>query len=346
MLEKTDPATHAAGTAAETGRTAEPVLVRAEWGELKECVYGGYSEFVFPKFLQDADVRPSGAFRQFWYDNQERDVKDADPDYFARWSAQIEAAVRLLESSGVTVHLPEPMSPANMAFPRGENHGVLTGWLRDPFVTIANNVIELAPRSLFHRRQRFPIRHILAATMERGARYFAQPDSGADDDNDGKPGWGYLEGGDIFVLGSKILIGHSGNASNPEGGRWLQHMLGPDFSVEMVRIDRSFAHLDCVLMTPREGVAALCREAMLDGVPDYLRDWDIIDVQFETAKVYLGCNNLVLNDKTVIMPHGEPHDPLAGALKRRRFEVIRLPYDAVYCVGGSFRCAHQPLIRV
>ena len=331
---------------AKQGTGQAPVYVRAEWGELKECVYGGYTEFVFPKFLQDADVRPSGEFRQFWYDNQERDVREADAEYYARWSRQVEGAVRFLEGQGVTVHLPEPMSEANMRFPRGENHGVLTGWLRDPFVTIANNVIELAPRSLFHRRQRFPIRHILAATMDRGARYFAQPDSGADDDNDGKPGWGYLEGGDIFVLGNKILIGQSGNASNVEGGRWLQHMLGPDFDVEMVPIARDFAHLDCVLMTPREGVAAICTAAMLNGVPDYLKDWDLIDIPFENAKVYLGCNNLVLNDQTVILPEGEPHDRLAGELKARKFEVIRLPYDAVYCVGGSFRCAHQPLIRL
>ena len=164
---------------------AAPVYVRCEWGELKECVYGGYDQFVFPKFLQDADVRPSGAFRQFWFDHQEEDVASADPDYYARWRAQIKGAVEFLEGSGIKVHLPEPMSEANMSFPRGENHGVLTGWLRDPFVTIGNNVIELAPRSLFHRRQRFAIRSILAATMARGARYFAQPDSGGDDDNEG-----------------------------------------------------------------------------------------------------------------------------------------------------------------
>jgi len=326
--------------------SVQPVFVSAEWGALKECVYGGYTEFVFPAFLQDADVRPSGGFREFWFENQERDVRDADSDFFARWSAQIEGAVRFLEKEGVKVHLPEPMSDRNMKFPRGQNHGVMTGWLRDPFVTIGDNVIELAPRSLFHRRQRFPIRHILASTMERGARYFAQPDSGADDDNDGKPGWGYLEGGDIFVLGKQILIGHSGNASNPEGGRWLQHMLGPDYSVAMVRIDRNFAHLDCVLMTPREGVAAICKAAMLDGVPAYLKDWDLIDIPFENAKVYLGCNNLVLDDRTVILPEGEPHDRLSDELGRRNFETIRLPYDAVYRVGGSFRCAHQPLIRL
>ncbi len=45
-------------------------------------------------------------------------------------------------------------------------------------MTIGNNVIELAPRSFFHRRQRFAIREILAATMDRGARYFASPTAG------------------------------------------------------------------------------------------------------------------------------------------------------------------------
>jgi hypothetical protein len=53
--------------------------------------------------------------------------------------------------------------------------------------------------------------------MERGARYFSQPDCGADDYVDA-PGWGYLEGGDVFVLGRRELVGHSGGCSNPEGG--------------------------------------------------------------------------------------------------------------------------------
>ena len=322
------------------------IFVRAEWGELKECVYGGSNQFVFPKFLQDADVRPSGEFRQFWFEHQEQDVAEADPEYYARWQSQLQGVVKFLQDEGVKTHLPERVSEANMKYPRGENHGVLTGWLRDPFVTIGNNVIELAPRSLFHRRQRFAIRHILAATMDRGARYFAQPDAGADDDNDGKPGWGYLEGGDILVLGKQILIGHSGNCSNPEGARWLQHMLGPDYRIDMVAVDKRFSHLDCVLLTPREGVAVLSLECLPAGVPEAIKDWDLIDIPFEITKVHMGCNNLTLNDQTVVVPSGEPHDYLAGELKKRKFDVIRLPYDAAYCMGGSFRCAHQPLIRL
>ncbi len=321
------------------------VFVRAEWAALKECVYGGSSEYVLPKFLGDSKARAYGDSEQFWIDNQERDVAEADPEYFAQWKSQIDGAVELLRGLGITVQQPIAHTEANMKFPRGENHGAVTGWLRDPFVTIGNNVIELAPRSLFHRRQRFPVRHILAQTMERGARYFAQPDSGADDSMEG-PGWGYLEGGDIFVLGNKILVGHSGNCSNPEGARWLAHALGPDYDVEVVPIDPLYPHLDCVLMTPREGVAVVALEAFADGLPEVIRDWDHIVVTMEEAKRHMACNSLVLDDRTVVVPAEEPHDGVAAALEARKFEVIRLPYGAVYRVGGSFRCAHQPLVRV
>jgi glycine amidinotransferase len=323
-----------------------PIYVSSEWGELKECIYGATTEFVLPKWNAHASIRPVGGFRKLWKENQGRDLKDADPDLFAIWKSQIEGAVRFLEQAGVRVHRGVPISAANRRFPDGENWGSPTGFHRDGFVTIGNNVIELAPRTMFHRRQRFAVRPILVQTMSRGARYFAQPDSGADESVDA-PGWGYLEGGDIFVLGKKILVGHSGHCSNPEGARWLQHMLGAEYDVEIVPIDPShFQHLDCVLSTPREGVAIACKAAFTEGLPACIRDWDIIDVTKEFCNDSLGANSLVLNDRTVVVPAEAEHDGISAELGKRRFEVVRLPYGAVYQIGGSFRCAHQPLVRL
>ena len=323
----------------------QPIYVRSEWATLKECVYGRPDRWVLPIYLGDAKLRAWGQFESFWRANQGRDMAAADPERFRVFRTQIEGAIALLERLGITVHVAGSISEQNRKFPRGEDHGVATGWMRDPFVTIANNVIELAPRSLFHRRQRFAIRPILAKTMGRGARYFAQPDGGADDSMEG-PGWGYLEGGDIFVLDDLILVGHSGGCSNPEGARWLQHALGSDFTVRVVPIDAMFPHLDCVLMLPREGVAVACLEAFPEGLPEPIRDWDVIDVPKPVAKAAMGCNNLVLDDRTVVVPSEEVHDPLVAELKSRRFEVIRIPYSGPCEVGGSFRCAHQPLVRV
>lgn len=320
------------------------IYVESEWADLKECVYGSPDTWVLPVFHSDAKLRAQGEFGDFWKKHQGEDVKDVAPDLFAEFSSQIQGAIDLLEEFGVRVQVAGPISPANRKFPRGEEHGVATAWMRDPFVTIANNVIELAPRSLFHRRQRFAIREILAETMDRGARYFAQPDGGADDERDGK-GWGYLEGGDVFVLGRQILVGHSGGCSNPEGARWLQHVLGPDYTVETVAIDPMFPHLDCVMMTPREGVVFASLDALPEGLPAVMSDWDVVDVPKALAKAHMGCNNLVLNDRTVVVPSEEPLNVIADALSARNFEVIRIPYRAPCMVGGSFRCAHQPLVR-
>ncbi len=320
------------------------IYVESEWATLKECIYGSPDSWVLPKFLSDSKLRAQGEFGQFWERNQGRDVKEANPELFAEFSSQISGAIRFLESLGVRVHVAGEISEQNRKFPRGEDHGVQTAWMRDPFVTIGNNVIELAPRSYFHRRQRFAIREFLGATMERGARYFAQPDGGADEYVDGT-GWGYLEGGDIFVVGRNILVGNSGGCSNPEGAKWLQHMLGSDYKVQTVKIDPMFPHLDCVLMTPREGVAIASLEALPDGLPDFMKDWDVHAVPKAMAKAHMACNNLVLDDKTVVVPSEDALNPIADALKVRKFEVIRIPYRVPCMAGGSFRCAHQPLIR-
>ena len=121
----------------------------------------------------------------------------------------------------------------------------------------------------------------------------------------------------------------------------------PDsYHVEQVNIDNRFSHLDCVLLTPREGVAIACLEEFPYGLPAYLKDWDIIDMLFEITKAHMGCNNLTLNDHSVVIPSGEIHDPLEKQLKARKFEVTRLTYESVYWLGGSFRCVHQPLIRI
>ncbi len=329
----------------KTPTDLDPVYVDTEWAELKECVYGSPDNWVLPVIYDDVKLRAQGEFGAFWVRNGGRDMKEAHPEWFAELSRQVQGAIDFLEGAGVRVQVAGEISPANRKFPRGEDHGVATPWLRDPFVTIGNNVIELAPRSLFHRRQRFAVREILATTMDRGARYFAQPDGGADDELEG-PGWGYLEGGDIFVLGKQILVGHSGGCSNPEGARWLQHMLGPDYTVQTVAIDPAFPHLDCVLMTPREGVAFASLEALPEGLPDFMKDWDVFDIPKALAKSHMSCNNLVLNDRTVVVPAEGALDFVADGLKARKFEVVRLPYRLPCMVGGSFRCAHQPLVRI
>ncbi len=92
-------------------------------------------------------------------------------------------------------------------------------------------------------------------------------------------------------------------------------------------------------------MAIACLEAFVDGLPEPIAGWDVIPVDEQLCNEHLATNHLVLDERTIVVPSEPEHDTIVAELERRRFEVIRLPYGAVYRVGGSFRCAHQPLIR-
>ena len=44
----------------------DPIYVKSEWADLKECVYGSPDAWVLPKFLADARLRAQGEFGKFW----------------------------------------------------------------------------------------------------------------------------------------------------------------------------------------------------------------------------------------------------------------------------------------
>ena len=113
-------------------------------------------------------------------------------------------------------------------------------------------------------------------------------------------GWGpgpFIEGGDVFLLGRDIYVGVSGNATNPAGVRWLQQYLGDGYRVHPIRLTETFLHLDCCLATLRPGLAIVCRDAFVDGLPDFLDGWTLLDVSLEDATERLACNGLVMTSR-------------------------------------------------
>jgi N-dimethylarginine dimethylaminohydrolase len=170
------------------------------------------------------------------------------------------------------------------------------------------------------------------------------PEAPTPEAKDGRWGPGpFIEGGDTFLIGRDIYVGVSGNASNSAGVRWLQQYLGDDYRVHEVKLTKKFLHLDCCLATPREGLAIICKEAFVDGVPSFMKDWQLIELPYVEAKEMLGCNGLILDDKTIMIHTDLPH--LSKALRKAGQEVIETPFDAVYQFAGAFRCWHHPLVR-
>ncbi len=219
-----------------------------------------------------------------------------------------------------------------------DKHLRLTMYPRDEVVVIGNNYIETSLQNPGRRSTRWAIRRTISERLERSdAQIVSMLEPSPSGDG------AFLESGDVFLMGRDILVGRSGNGSNTAGTKWLQRYLGEEYRVHQVPLSSNFLHLDCVLCTPRPGLAMICKDAFVDGIPALLKDWEFIDVTTQDAEEKQGCNNLVVDEKTIMVPAELPH--LSEALTKAGQEVIEIPFGSMIWQGGSFRCWHHPLVR-
>ena len=276
--------------------------------------------------------------------------------------AQVNAVIRLLESRGIIVRQIPPLSQEEQAYLANLDGNVCQLFPRDPIIVIGNRYFELPLLLPYRRRERFAIRHVTQEPLASAnipicsaPEPFPLP---GDPQGISLPtilpfplpseskGFGYsafLEGGDVLVFGKRLLVGLSGNASNIAGVTWLQNQLGPSYSIETVLLSSNFLHLDVALCTPRPGLALVCRNAFLNGLPRFLKGWTLIDVAETDALESLACNALILDKKSLIVTDKPAY--IGDQLEKAGQIVYRMPFDMVTPLGGGFRCWHHPLRR-
>ena len=320
------------------------IQVNTEWGTLKECIYGKDHRFLFPAWTPEFETIVPGDLAEYFKEHGGTFRSESDPEGHAATIRQREAVVDILEGLGVKVHRPAPLTDEQYEyFPRSA--GDHQGWFRDGIFVVGNNYIELCGRRLAVRYDKYVLRPIAETVHDRGGRWLAMPEAPPVPDPCEETQQPFLEGGDLFPLGDgRVLVGTtmSHTASNAAGAEWLQGALGSDYDVRTVRVREDLIHLDCILMTPREGVALLCRDGFVDGLPEWIADWDVIDVSVEEAH-NLGTNHMVVSSDVSIV--ASEHERIALELEKRGIEVIRTPYREIFKFGGSFRCSFHPLVR-
>ena len=272
-------------------------------------------------------------------------LAEAMPEVHESATVQMDHAITLLRNRGVIVHQVAPFQRQEEAYLADLGyHNSQQYFPRDPIVVIGDTLIETAMYCPMRRNERFPIRRTLSERIGHSCVTSIPEPVPLPEDKNGSFGPGpFLEGGDVFVLGSDIYVGNSGNASNREGIQCLRTILGEFYRVHEVRLGKRFLHLDCVLSTPRRGLAVVCRDGFIDGLPFFLKDWELIEVSAKDAEEKLATNLLVLDEKTDLIAAELPE--LGEALTRAGQHVITTPFAAVFMWGGSFRCWHHPIIR-
>jgi N-dimethylarginine dimethylaminohydrolase len=324
--------------------------VTYEWGALKEAIVG-CARMRIPTGLYDfySNYMPSVSIASGKLMSRlcgGKPLSDAMPKLF--WTAveQMDKAIEILQRHGVVVHQVQPFEEAEESFLRDlAMNGGLQQFARDPILVIGNRMIETAMYAPNRRKEKFAIRRTLAERLvQLRADVFSIPEPlpYPEGENGFAPG-AYLEGGDVFVLGKDIYVGVTGNASSPAGIQCLQAILGPEYQVHVVQLSKKFLHLDCVLATPRPGLAIVCREGFVEGLPRFLTGWHLIEVSAVEAETKLATNVLVLDEETTIVATETPS--VARALTEAGQRVITTPFSAVFLFGGAFRCWHHPLIR-
>src|SRR5215468_1409560 len=311
--------------------------VHHEWDKLKEVVVGiapAQDLVVFHEDSQRWLVPPGDEFSR---KHTGRRLVDIDAARAERIERQVEGLAELLAGEGVTVKRPQVLDGAERTFlaPNGEG-GQL--FVRDALIVVADHVIDASLRLRCRQRERFGLRPIVRQVVQyRGARWSSVP-LGSPAGVDGP----FLEGGDVLLNGTEIYVGLSGCASDLAGADWLQALLGASRRVIPVAMRSNVLHLDWVLGLIKPGLLVHCPQQLIDGLPMALRGWDKIEVAAEEAH-RLATQSLVLDEKRIIVE--ADNSRLIEELRRRRLDVIPLPFDGAIDLGGGLRNVHQPLWR-
>jgi len=298
----------------------EVVLAESEFGFSSEAVYDEMGDEAYA-FLDDkyADIEVG---------HYGEDFGDAYPDLQNKWDKEKAGMAETLKDLGIKVIRPRKLTEKEKEDGRISGQGYSNFFVRDPFFTIGKTVIKGSMR-LPHRKHEVDTidEQVKERTAAENVPYLTAK--------------GFLEGGDVLVLGKTIFVGNSGLASDAKGAEWLATTL-PDYKIVPVRLHPNILHLDCALSLVRNDLMIIAPEAFLDGIPEELSSWDRIEVSLSQA-TQLMCNGLPIDEHTYITDKAFAN--LIEELENKGMHVIGLDYEISRMLGGSFRCTTQPFAR-
>lgn len=319
------------------------IFVENEFAPLKKVVLA-QSEFGYPLEPRPEDLRflSKDAVKEN-FENKGKDYSEAFPDLQKQWELERTNLKETLEKYGVQVLRPRKLTDAEKK--AVGNAGYSNFFVRDPFFTVGNHVIESSLRFLHRRNEVFPVRDLfLEEVYPEDCYYLAVPSPEIADPEDTTLGKGpFLEGGDVLVFGKQVFVGNSGLASNRLGIQWLEKLLKPQgYTVEEVKLHPDILHLDCALGFVKEGLMVVCEEAFLDGIPTALKNWERIDVTLHEA-MNLATNGLPVSPEVYITDPDFKH--IGDQIEQYGIKVEYVDFSISRSFGGSFRCSTQPLLR-
>lgn len=145
-------------------------------------------------------------------------------------------------------------------------------------------------------------------------------------------------------------------SGNKEGGKWLQQVLGNDYTVHFLEGVYDGFHLDTTILPLREGLVMLNSERVRENIlPSFLQSWDKIWIESddleETPTTYpqngskwMGMNVFSVDGDNVIM--SGRHKKIHNKLKRFGIEVHPCELPLSFYLMGGHHCTTLDTIRL
>jgi len=337
----------------------DSIYVDSEYGALKEVIvglpYGRSPDLTAPWLQETLKVLPpdeaayARATAGLSWETMIHPVKNkSETELLEEENREL---IRILEGLGVKVVRPKRLTEEYIAQNYGKEilaNGFSQDFPRDNMIVIGNQAIEFNLRTMLRRADISGFKGILAAKFKTGGmRWIAMPH--AEPLAPTPPDDPALEGGDFVFVGDTILLGNTQNpsvGSNQAGHEWVTRIVGDEYKVIRVPLVERILHLDCVLSVPRHGLAIVCEEAYIDGLPACIENWDLIKVPLEDAS-RLAVNGLPVDEKNYIMSYNDhvSNDRVRDELETRGITVHPVYFGTHNGQGGSIRCSTQPLKR-
>lgn len=319
--------------------------VYSEFGRLREVVVGSAEGAMLPPFSADLShynrelraVLEAGGSAAL-------DIKTAFPERWQATTDQIEGIVKTYQRHGVSVHRVRGYNDEERHYLNHLQRGASQLYVADPVFVIGKHYLELSIRRAYRRKEVFPLRDLIMPMIDndREAHHVAMPQSAPWSPSGEGPG-PFLEGGDILIHGQDIIVGTGELCSNLAGVQWLKRYIERwGYRVHAMPINGPILHALGVMCLLREGLLMAHLPALAQGLPEPLKDWQVIEITREEMDAHATVG-VSLDDRHYMI---DPRfNRIMDELVRHDIEPVPTPCDAVGFWGGAIRCVTLPLRR-
>lgn len=338
---------------------ASPVCSYNEWDPLEEVIVGIVDDACFPPWHECLPpVLPAGQLETF----RANAGRPFPAERIEAARRDLEELTHILESEGVTVRRPEPISQrTSYSTLDWTSTGLYAAMPRDALLVVGTDIIEcpMAWRSRYYESLAY--RPLLKEYFHGGARWSAGPkpeltDAQYDQDwTDEHPDQGTrlvvtefeptFDAADFTRCGRDIIAQMS-NVTNAFGIEWLSRHLGDEYRIHVFEFaDAHPMHIDATLVPLAPG-KLLVNPERVPEVPKLFKGWDVLEAPkpiipdahplYMTSK-WINMNILMLDEQRVVVERQD--EPMIQALKDFGLTPIPCNFRDFNSFGGSFHCA-------